>query len=492
MRSALLAQAGVALLVAGGLAAASEDETQALARTRQALRAALVASQSGESTDAQLRAVIDSPQFPSLTQAEQHTALSAAAQIALQLKQPARALPLAVRATALPDQGIDDWSTRLHAAVQLQDAKDEVLCLTTLAERWGSAGVQQASWAVYTVARAAQRAHLGGPRTQMLSLLFELRWTASDGGEPSGLWRELSLALLEQGDRTKAQEVAAHVADPYQLIGMRADRRYAPVLKSSLIDRDVRRVAERQLEARRTAAADAPRSLERIVKVMYSLQNLGRYREVVDTADQVLQSADTGGGYTDLSRQLPWVIEVRASALGDLGQFDEDIAGHRRACELSKSADPSLCINLAGTLLELGHPAEALAALPGSDNLSEYGKAVIQKIRAGAASDSGDAGALETALGYLREHEADGPGQMEHALLISGRTEEAAGLLLARLNDPDQRTDALVALQDYAIPSAAAERAIHAFQALRDRPEIRRAIGATGTIERYPLRAQGF
>jgi hypothetical protein len=479
--------------------AADGTDPQALARTRQELRAALVAPPTSDGADTQLRAVIDSPQFVALTPAEQHAALAAAAPLALRLKQPARAQQLAVRATALPEQGIDDWTTRLGAAMQLDDTRDALTCILTLGERWGSAGVQPASWAVYWVARAAHLAHLDAQRTQMLSLLFDLRWTAGDGSEPSGLWRELTLALLDQGDKARAEEVAAHVADPYEIIAMRADRRYLPIRKSPLIERDMLKAAERELAARRTAAAAAPRSLARIAAVMRSLRSLGRDREAIDEAEQVqhrIDGAADAAPYEDVAGQLPWILDGRAYALADTGRFDEGIAGLRHACQLATPKDPSTCINLAGALVGLGRPAEALEALPGSDTaLSPHGKVVVAMVRAGAAGERGDKAALEAMLAYLREHEADGPAQLERALLMAGRTDEAAAVLLARLNAPDWRTEALVDLQDYQLVPAEPEAAAGwraAWRALRERADVRRLIAATGTIERYPLRERGF
>jgi hypothetical protein len=488
------------LLAADPVAGAADGtDPQALARTRQELRAALVAPPTSDAADMQLRSVIDSPQFAALTPAEQHAALAAAAPLALRLKQPARAQQLAVRATALPMQGIDDWTTRLSAAMQLDDTRDALTCIITLGERWGGAGAQSAGWAVYRVARAAHLAHLDAPRTQMLNLLFDLRWTASDGSEPSGLWRELTLALLDQGDKARAEEVAAHVADPYELIAMRADRRYLPIRKSRLIERDVLKAAERDLAARRAAADAAPRSLARIVAVMSLLRSLGRDREAIDEAEQVQHRIEGAAGaapYDDVARQLPWILNGRAYALGDTGRFDEQIAGLRHACELATQQDPSTCINLAAALLGVGRPAEALAALPVSDAaLSAHGKAVTARIRAGAAGQSGDSAELEAMLVYLREHEADGPEQLEGALLMGGRTDEAAAVLLARLNAPDWRTEALVDLQDYELVPAEPEAAARwraAWRALRERPEVRRLVATTGTIERYPLRERGF
>ena len=43
----------------------------------------------------------------------------------------------AVRATQLPQQDIDDWRLRMSASFRLNDYRDEAVCVTAIARKWG-------------------------------------------------------------------------------------------------------------------------------------------------------------------------------------------------------------------------------------------------------------------------------------------------------------------------------------------------------------------
>src|ERR1700733_10691495 len=97
----------------------------AAAQTR--LRTAIAADNGGNAATAAatLQALIDAPEFQTLDQPAQHVALQLAAKTAIQTGKPELAQQFAVRATAMPQQSIDDWKYRLTASIRLGDAKDE-------------------------------------------------------------------------------------------------------------------------------------------------------------------------------------------------------------------------------------------------------------------------------------------------------------------------------------------------------------------------------
>lgn len=110
-----------------------------------------------------------------------------------------------------------------------------------------------------------------------------------------------------------------------------------------------------------------------------------------------------------------------------------------------------------------------------------------EAIRLSAAVERGKPDDATEALAYLREHRADGPTTLQHALLRAGEMDEAEQWLLARLGDPEMRTSALLEMQRYfesPLPPRAAqwrERTV----ALFTRPAVRAAVSQLGHIDSY-------
>ena len=386
---------------------------------------------------------------------------------------------------------IDYWDKRLSAALKARDAQEEVLCLTTLGRRWGHDLRRQPDWVIRQVAHDAQVARLGEPRAQMLQLLYDLRWKWNDGSEPSGFWRELSLALLERSDRSDAFAVAAHITDPYELVALQADNRYRAILRSGLVERNIEKAARREIDAWQERVRQGPRSLRNVARLGGALLRLPRYQEVLSLTDHALARAGPGdaAAYDDVAQELPQVLAVRAEALEALGRCEDAIAERRRARETAKPPAADAALGLAWQLIRCDRPQEASAALPAPESLTPRGLMWIQLIRAASAAELNDTAALAVPLDYLRQRRAEEPGLLLRALLACGQADESARVLVAQLRDPDLRAERLRELQDYAEPPAPARvaqwRAL--LQALRNRPEVRAVVADVGTVQRYPL-----
>lgn len=388
-----------------------------------------------------------------------------------------------------------EWRTRLNVAAEHRDAAEELLCVTTIGRRWNWALNTLPHWLIERAASDARRARLG-ERIALYQMLYDARWKSSDGAEPSGYWRELSLSLYEHGREPEAFAVAAHITDPYELVGLQADNRYRRIAKADYVERDIVKAANKELERRRARAANSPRDLARLVDMTESLSELGRYTEVVQITNPVLQYASAAPGtavpYEDFATQLPWVLDARADALRRQGKYEDSLELLQRAAEVSP-ADGRIShgLNLTAFLLWLNRPDEALAALPKLEGASPYGQALAGLLRVEAASESRDAIALESALKELQGRSADYPALWQHALVIAGRDDEAATALVARLADLDLRTAALVEMQDFAEPPGP-ELALawrRRQLALRARPEVHRALEQYGRVRSYPLEA---
>ncbi len=395
------------------------------------------------------------------------------------------------------DPEYKQWSERLTAAAARHDAAEEVLCATTIGRRWNWALITLPHALIEQAARESELARLGESRIELLQMLYEIRWRHKDGSEPSRWWGQLSLSYLEHNRRQEAFAVAAHITDPYALIALQADNRYRAIARSAFVERDILKATEKDLERAQSAADLQPRDLGRVVAVARALMRLHRYQEVLQLTGAVLEreaaAAPGSPRYGDLARELPWVYSARGYAFGALGRPDEAVTQLRRASQESKDG-VSHALNLASFLAELDLPQEAVAAIPPLEKASDYGKAVAAMVRVKAASELDDRAALDAGLDDLRKRAQTYPGTFELALIVAGRDEEAAATLLARLADPDERSDALVELQDYAEhpapPQVIAWR--KRLAALRERTDVRRAIKAYGRIGSYAVPGVGF
>ena len=472
-------------------------DSASVAAVRRDLQAALATARKNSTadTDSAFRVVVEAPAFDALTASEQHVALASAAASAYHLKQYKRSQQLAIRASALPEQSIDDWHVRMWASMSLGDAPDEATCVITIGHRWGHTLANEPAGLIERIVIDVDAAKLGDERREMLQVLYDIRWQRPDGGQPTRWWRNLSLLLMENNKSEEAIGVATHVTDPYDVIAMLADKRYKPILKSRDVPQNARKAAADEVDRLKSETQNTPRSLSRVAKFAEAMTRAGMDRKALEVTDEVVrrvESAPQGiSPYDDLESQYGWVLVRRSRALRHLGRFDEAVATLQHAVQWASDktsgAGPSHAIVLANLLCELDRPREALDALPSPENLSPNGLAQMELVRLTAATERGDSGEAQRALAWLREHQAQNPSTVQLAQLIAGRTDEAASLLLARLNDPVLRTDALLELQDFAdLPAPHRKNQWRAqLKALRERPDIRSAIAQVGKIERY-------
>lgn len=138
-------------------------------------------------------------------------------------------------------------------------------------------------------------------------------------------------------------------------------------------------------------------------------------------------------------------------------------------------------------------PRDALEVVQTVGEASPYGDMWIASVRACAAAQLGDAALRETAMAFLREHVEDNYAAMARANLCVDDLDAAAALYVQRLNDLDQRSSALLALQRYQAPPGSAlpydgvlrQR----LDRVRERADVQAAVAAVGRIEDVPLQS---
>ena len=219
--------------------------------------------------------------------------------------------------------------------------------------------------------------------------------------------------------------------------------------------------------------------------------------EVLTLSDEIDRRIRTTGAsaYDDPTNNLAWILDARARALRHLGRYQEAADTLRRATDLPDGTDKvSQPVSLAALLCDLDLPEEALRLLPPIERLTAYGKMQAEIIRLSAALERGRPDDATEALTYLREHRADGPTTLQHALLRAGKLDEAELWLLARLSDPEMRTPALVEMQRYfepPLPPRAAQWRERTM-ALFSRSAVRAAVSQLGHVDDYTWRSDTY
>jgi hypothetical protein len=159
---------------------------------RTPLQSAWQSQARGNTTEAVtvLSTLIADPRFSQLDEPTQHVALQLGAQYALQGAKPELALEYARRASEMSLQTLDDWKYRLTAAVRVRDVHQELLCITTIAQRAGRDRSVLPAAQVMTALAQSGREEFKAERLAMLRQLYAVQWRPESDGSASRLWRD--------------------------------------------------------------------------------------------------------------------------------------------------------------------------------------------------------------------------------------------------------------------------------------------------------------
>lgn len=442
-----------------------------------------------------LRAIMESPSFNSLSDQTRYKVQRAAGITALYHGPPNLAYAYFVRVTAMPQANFDDWMGRLLAADKLANRIDPASTLTVLMQRWPDRSKElNADYIQRVVGDAQQRPD--GTASKLMRALYDAHWTLKWGIEPSEMWRDFALILLDKLQVPEAIDVSARIHDVYVLIAMRADRRFDAVVAANPAQFDIESAAERQFHDSQLAAERSPQSLELKSLVMMALLTEQRYAAMLAASDAVLTDIRSTNYprklFEDFNEQYPWFLNYRAIALERSGRWDEALTQLAAASRLDEGDHRNVdqLINLGDLYCALGRPKDGLAAIDRvAAGASAYGLMQMEGVRLEAAVQMGDTGQVQRSLKYLRVHRLDAPLTYQFALVVAGQTDLAARELVAQLLDTGQRQMALLSVQTFTpTPGTPWEMELNAkIHAVIAKPEVQRAIEKVGRVESYRL-----
>jgi tetratricopeptide (TPR) repeat protein len=450
------------------------------------------------------RKFVAEPVFDRLTDDVKEPVLSFAADCAVRQKLYEEAYDDARKATQLAKAEDWLWTLRLELAIQLNrpdDVVDTVRALTMVSRPALNAVTPQL---FFTFEQHQKDAHQLDPVRQVFALLEKADYTPDAPAEsPDGVWMADAQMAADGGDATHAAAVVGRIVDVDALMYIGADRRFTTIVAADPEHFDLKVAQERQLARDQAGMKAAPDSLALAIKTVRDLRALGRFDEALamdqSAIDRANRSPKDKPAFSDQERQLNWALDAKADILGELGRWDEALDLQRAAAKITENGAPNVSqtINLAGLLVDEGHPAEALDALRVFDQrpASPYGVAWVHAERACADQQLGRDADVATEMAFLDAHSGDNPGARMKAHLCANQLDGAAAAMIAELRDPCCSLRAVVILSEFdstpnMTPYAAARAARFALVAAR--PDVRAAVAEAGQTQRIHLCRDAF
>lgn len=497
VRNTLLA-ASLSLVVTGAHSVAEPASTNRARTTTpaQRLQAAAIQLQNNDLAGAYaaLKQLIARTDFAELSSTQQHHALHLAGLCANELGDYVQALAYLTASTAMPEATGGEWHARVSAAYRLGNTDELALGFTTIARRWPESLPQLRDLAILSVIRQLRDQGKDDAWQELVSALFNTGWKVS-GAEPSWLWAAYAERLVEQGNFDRAAAVSLLVDKPHDLIAMRVDLRFAHIVKKNAEHFDIDRAVAAEMTRLEAAVQKAPDSLETLTDLTYALLASRRYDKALELCDQALARAVPPLGqsqpYTDANEFLIWIMDNRARALRGLGRHDEAVAQLERATRRPESGhiNVSNAINLGNLYCQLDRADDALRAIEDVRETSPFGRMQFELVRQCAALIKGDTKTAASAFDYLREHRSDAEGGYQEALIAAQQLDEAATLLIERLNAGRERGRALLEVQRWVSPPGTprSREMRRRWDQVLQRPDVQSAIRKVGRIESFSL-----
>jgi len=484
-----LASAPTVKAASAGLqpAPATAIDAKSLAVINQALQR--TQAEDAKGVLALLEPFIDSEPFKALPPLEQGRVYYMVALAAWLTDQPKKAHRASGHSTVLAGASGWDWLLRLESAEADKDRDDAVYALEMLAQYYPDRLADVTTQTLAGLYNDALRLPRGEVRQMaVMNALLSANWTSEDPlADWSTPWAIHAARLLDRQDSERAALAAKRVRDPGLLMGMRADNRFAALVRQDPATFDIRAAYAREVEIARSRMSSPPTRSDAI-NIGWPLLAMGRHDEVLAIAQGVLDREARAGTARTWSSG---VLELRAMALRGLGRLDEAAQAWR---ETTIGLDDDFmrtnaAAELARHLIDLDQPREALAILDTVDIAQPSMAERVEATRVCAHAQLGETAAMEAALARLEAAEPEATAFYQLALTCAGDLDTLADILIRRLRDPESRIYALADVQDHprALHQSAYQRTADARRAaLLARPDVRAAIARVGKVQMQP------
>ncbi len=446
-----------------------------------------------DAAQADLDNAIESRGFAGLTKDVRYRALLIAGMIAAEKGQDGKAHDLAVRATGFHQADGVAWMIRFASADAIGDYRDAGHSLAVLAARWPGKLEDLVPGAVFQLHYQLKLAHAADVDMAMLDALFDADWQVG-GVEPSGLWRDLALAHLERHQVARATRAALRITSARVAVSVLVDKRFDPVTHKHRDAFNVKRLVGAEIEAATARMKAHPDRLQPVTDLQELLLETGQYQRVLAVSDAAVAAAEKGDGrktWTDFDDRYIWVLDYRSRASKRMGRWDDAVRIESLAARLPENGgiNVSQAINLGALYAGLGQPDQAANAIVQLGDLAPVGRMQREYVKLRIAIEKHDQAGIDAAMAYLRKHRVADMQTWQDALLLRGRLDEAAALLIERLENPAWRSEALVEMQHYIpVTEPPMDKVIgDNWNAITARPDVLAAMRSVGRIESFPI-----
>ncbi len=318
--------------------------------------------------------------------------------------------------------------------------------------------------------------------------LFDANYHGNPAGTTADyLYKELVVDYLDRSDIINAIRVAGQINTVDVILDMSIDARFQEVWQAVLAGAggSLRIAAERQKARFEIIVTANPGDNQAIHGLIDALRFTDQPAKAIALGDSLLKDPVALGRDPD---GYFWVLTATSYAEVEAGKRE---AGIKRMAELVnyKLDDyPDLItqhINRASMLLDQGRFEEASAAAHKADSRygSAYAKLWVAAIDVCSNPPHKDNKTPDPLLDSLRASGKDNPQALALALLCNNKMPEAEQWYIKRLSDPDMRSDALQALQNFSLGS---NEGAHftiiqdRLNILRKKTSVRKAIAKVG------------
>nr|WP_255614692.1 tetratricopeptide repeat protein [Polymorphobacter sp. PAMC 29334] len=400
---------------------------------------------------ATVNALLAMPAFTKGPVVDRTDAYTLGAWCSVQMHEPVAARRFALAGTSLTGASVDLWRMRLGIE---EDNQQPLAAVTTIEAMVVAKSDALASITVnhfHAIRRSLDVLHDRAADRRLLAVLTTSSYVPDEGAPVADPFRSDYAALLAaDGDRAAAAALVASITEPSVLLEVSVDPRLRDFLPREF---DGRAATEQHLAQARDVAASHAGSMYAVLDVSRYLRMLGRYDEALATLAAARPDAP-GAAFTDLDEQRNWYWDEMARLYERFGRYDEAVATFRKAIDAKEQGgfNVSQTINLGEAQIRFARNADALATMKSfaaDDSISRYGEMELRLVRSCARLALGDAEAVKGDIGYMAAHERDSPELLTEVQLCAGDLDAAAALMIRRLDNPDQRVNALLHLSDY-------------------------------------------
>lgn len=493
------------LLATSGTARTQEPASEAAAETiaAAALEAyATMAAGDGSGAHRILRRLINSPELDLVSEKLKREVLLLYSRSTQAVDGAITSYGIVVDVTEMAAAQPEDWLLRMQLAERADEPEDAAASLTRVARTWPDElrflsassiglvieGVLDDPDAEESYAALMDALVEASPQMPLSEIALASHWYLYAG------------FLLDRGDLPAAIEAAQRIRFVPALIAMVVDRRFDELVAALPEHFRIEAAIDREIELRKEMRNAHPALLSVLLSESSALMRGNRLREAVALLDSTMRPPEharsaTTTGWIDETEYLPWYLDGRAALLWRLGGVTEALAQLQEAKTLPMwdgSVNVSQTINLADYYGRSGQAERALAAVDGLEYVSAYGEMQILHIRVLAAIASDDSADLEAALNIMRRNRTDSQRLYQQSLIVAGRLDAAAEVLIDRLGNERSRAAALLEIQTYVddsgdVPLATLDALyLERKRELLARPDVLAAIESVGRIMSFP------